>query len=103
MLRSIRRNIAKNLLADMGYDRVNRKMGQAKNPMKKPNPMLAGKLMKTRHGRERLARINSGNPKLWQRVTTGDLAAQAEKMMYKKARERGLRTAMYGLFGAVPD
>ena len=88
MLRSIRRNIAKNLLRDMGYERVNEKLYQVKDPNKRPSEVVVTKLTKTAQGRTRLDKMRSDNPPLWKRITQGDLAKDAQKAIVKAKNER---------------
>jgi len=67
MIRSLKRNIAKNMMRDMGIEHINTRMGELQDPTDKHSP------------------------KMWRRVLEGDLKAEAEKCAKKEAARRARR------------
>ena len=87
MIRTIKRNMARNRLKDMGYDRVNKRMG-IRNGMK-GNRVLRRQVrngQKSPTGRDRLGVFLKEHPAIWQRVLNGDLAKRA--VIAEKAASR---------------
>ena len=64
MIRTIKRNMAKQRLADMGVDHINKRMSQREDPTDKHSP------------------------KLWTRVLDGNLKEEADKYAKKAALQR---------------
>lgn len=64
MIRSLKRNIAKNMMRDMGIEHINTRMGELQDPTDKHSP------------------------KMWRRVFEGDLNAEAVKCAKKAALQR---------------
>lgn len=89
MIRAIKRNIARNLLKDMKYDKVNKRLGYR-------NGMKGGRVtnvqirngMKTPSSRERLNKFLTEHPAVWQRVLYGDLKERAQKSFMAASRRR---------------
>lgn len=89
MIRSIKRNIARNLLKDMGYDKVNKRMGYR-------NGMKGGRVtrvqirngMKTPASRDRLGVFLKEHPPVWKRVLQGDLKSRAQQAFAQESRKR---------------
>lgn len=89
MIRSIRRNIARNRMKDMGFDRVNRRMG-IRNGIK-GNRLLRRQVrngMKTPAARDRLAGYLKAHPPVWKRVLEGDLRERAVAAEKAESRKR---------------
>ena len=87
MLRSIKRNIARNRMKDMGIDHINHKMAHRQNDTLIKNTVQA--LQKTRNGRRRLIAIYAKNPPIWKRIIEGDLKKTADKSWNQASIKRG--------------
>ena len=89
MIRTIKRNMARNRLKDMGYDRVNKRLGYR-------NGLKGGRVMrkqirngmKTAGGRDRLNRFLAEHPAIWERVLVGDLRKKAIAAERAASRQR---------------
>lgn len=87
MIRAIKRNIARNLLKDMKYDKVNKRLGYR-------NGLKGGRVtnvqirngMKTPASRDRLDKFLKEHPAVWQRVLYGDLKERAQKSFMAASR-----------------
>lgn len=86
MLRTWKREIARNRLKDMGADHVNRRMGHRKEETLEHE--VIAKMQKTAQGRDRLKRILDANPPLWKRVISGDLKKDGDKAFWKRSEQR---------------
>ena len=87
MLRSIKRNIARSRMKDMGIDHVNHKMAHRQNDTLIKNCVQA--LQKTKNGRRRLLAIYAKNPPIWKRIIEGDLKKTADRSWNEASRKRG--------------
>ena len=89
MIRTIKRNIARNLLKDMGYDQVNRRLGY-RNGLKngRVTNVQIRNGMKTPASRDRLNKFLKEHPAVWQRVLYGDLKERAQKSFMAASRRR---------------
>lgn len=89
MIRAIKRNIARNLLKDMGYDQVNRRLGY-RNGLKngRVTNVQIRNGMKTPSSRDRLNKFLKEHPAVWQRVLYGDLKEKAQKSFMVESRKR---------------
>lgn len=91
MLRSIKRNIAKNRMKDAEVDKVNRRMSIRQNRTDAPSRIKIAKMSKTAQGRRKLAVIFRKNPPMWKSVLTGEFRKEADKAFIKKSQEREFR------------
>lgn len=89
MIRTIKRNIARNLLKDMGYDQVNRRLGY-RNGLKngRVTNVQIRNGMKTPASRDRLGKFLKEHPAVWQRVLYGDLKSRAHQAFVQESRKR---------------
>ena len=93
MIRTIKRNMARNRLKDMGYDKVNKRMG-IRNGLK-GNRVLRRQIrngQKTGPGRDRLGVFLKEHPAVWQRVLDGDLAKKAVAAEKAASRQRKINS-----------
>lgn len=93
MIRSIKRNMARNRLKDMGYDKVNKRMG-IRNDLKgnRVSRVQIRNGMKTPASRDRLSKFLDEHPAVWKRVLVGDLAKKAKAAEKAASRQRKIDT-----------
>ena len=88
MIRSIKRNIARNRMRDMGFDKINKRMRTRLDPENSPRRIVIRKLEKTRQGRGKLALFGMANPQLWKEVLNGRYQGDAEKAFRRASQVR---------------
>lgn len=91
MIRKIQREIARNRLADAGYDKVNKRLGMTgKGRASDVNTMLSQRrgFRNSRMARKFATRLWKDLPPVWKRVLVGDLAEQAEQASKKASMKR---------------
>ena len=92
MIRSIKRNIARNRMKDMGIGNVNQKMRlRSGDKETMPGREMIAKLNKTPKGRAVLARRYKEHPALWQEVLYGAKKAEADEAFRKASWRRFAR------------
>ena len=89
MIRTIKRNMARNRLKDMGYDRVNKRLGY-RNGLNGGRLRRATVRVNTRTRRRRAVweTFLKEHPALWQRVLAGDLQKKAIEAERAASRQR---------------
>jgi len=75
-VRALKRNMARNLLKDLGADHVNKRMHMSNGNM---NRKQFRKLLKTKHGRRRWNAYSQEFFPLWKRVLIGDMSKRAQR------------------------
>ena len=91
MIRAIERNIARNRMKDMGFDKINKRMNTPMNPDKMPLPKVKKRMQRTAVGRRKLEVIRKENMPLWKRVLWGEYRESSEKAEKKASYERMVR------------
>lgn len=92
MIRTIRRNVAKNLMKDMGYENVGQKMHlRIGDKDTLPSKEAVVKLQKTAQGRAKLAKAMEKHPPLWKEVLGGSKKKDADKAFEKMSWRREQR------------
>lgn len=93
MTRSIARNIARNRLADAGYERVNKRLSMTAQG----GAQHARAVERCHRGRKSsrkraayIAMIRKTDPQLWRRILYGDLAKKAVEISKKASLRRAL-------------
>lgn len=89
MIRTIKRNMARNRLKDMGYDRVNKRLGY-RNGVKGGRLRRATVRVNTRTRRRRAVweTFLKEHPPIWKRVLEGDLRKKAIAAERAASRQR---------------
>lgn len=91
MIRTIKRNMSRNFMKDMGFDSINKRMRTPFDPKGMPQKIVISKMQKTRQGRDKLAKIRYENRPLWKRILEGEYRESAEKAFKKASFERFAR------------